>query len=157
MALGSQEMYANMTNNGDSMDRLKSSSSFLSKSGSTRFNIAADLGPDVHVITIDALRKQQPQLEETSFVKIDTEGYEHVIIPALQGFFKEKKPSVLVSLHPMFISHKMVQGVVDSLKETFPYLYEVDMRTPFNTARESYTYGDHGGADVIGTWSSLSA
>merc|ERR1719265_3148113 len=98
-----------ITNRGDSTDR------FLS-------------AIHVRALSIQTLRKFQPVLERTDFVKIDTEGYERVIVPALQGFFKEQKPIAFVSLYPMFISHEQVQQTVDKLRETFPYLYEVDMQ-----------------------------
>merc|ERR1719359_2769152 len=107
---------------------------------------------DVRAVTIGTLLTEYPMLRETGFVKIDTEGYERVIVPALANFFKATKPVAYVSLHPMFISHSQVQAVVDELKSTFPYLYEVDMKTPFNTQRSAYTHGDHGGADVLCTW-----
>lgn len=110
---------------------------------------------DVRVVSIETLRQEYPELEKTGFVKIDTEGFERFIVPALQGFFKEKKPSTFVSLHPMFIGHSEVQRVVDVLQDTFPYLYEVDMKTPFNASRASYTDGDHGGVDVVAVWEKL--
>jgi len=135
-ALDSQDRTAQMTNNGDSVDKILSLI-------------------DVRAMTIGTLVKEYPELQHTGFVKIDTEGYERVIVPALADFFKEKKPMAYVSLHPMFISHSQVQGVVDKLKATFPYLYEVDMKTPFNTQRPAYNYGDHGGADVLCSWTPL--
>lgn len=134
-ALDSHDRTASMSNSGNSMDRM----SLI----------------DVRAITIDTLLKEYPVLQKTGFVKIDTEGYERVIVPALENFFKEKKPVAYVSLHPMFISHLQVQKVVDKLKATFPYLYEADMKTPFNTQRDAYNYGDHGGADVLCTWTPL--
>lgn len=131
-ALDAQDRTATMSNAGNSVDRI----SLI----------------DVRAVTISTLLKEHPRLRETGFVKIDTEGYERVIVPALESFFKEKTPVAYVSLHPMFISHSQVQAVVDKLKVIFPYLYEVDMKTPFNTQRPTYTYGDHGGADVLCTW-----
>mmetsp|Transcript_72824 Transcript_72824/g.115263 ORF Transcript_72824/g.115263 Transcript_72824/m.115263 type:complete len:274 (+) Transcript_72824:100-921(+) len=135
-ALDDKDRTARMSNTGNSMDRI----SLI----------------DVRAVTIQTLLKENPELEHTSFVKIDTEGYERKIVPALEAFFKEKKPIAYVSLHPMFISNTQVQSVVDKLTSIFPYLYEVDMKTPFNTHRDAYTYGDHGGADVLCTWSPMS-
>lgn len=66
-----------------------------------------------------------PGIREVSFVKIDTEGHEEVIVPALESFFRQKRPTVLVSLHPMFLGHRRVQKVVQLLQRIFPYLYEV--------------------------------
>jgi FkbM family methyltransferase len=134
-ALDEQDRTASMTNAGDSMDKL----SLI----------------DVRAVTIDTLLHEHPVLEKVGFVKIDTEGYERVIVPALESFFRKHTPVVYVSLHPMFISHEKVQAVVDKLQEIFPHLYEVDMKTPFHTRRSAYNYGDHGGADVLCTWKPL--
>lgn len=134
--LGASDRVANMTNNGDSMDKFTSLI-------------------DIKVVSIASLRKEHPELDKTGFVKIDTEGYEKVIVPALKDFFKETKAAAYVSLHPVFIGHSDVQGVVDVLKDTFPYLYESDMKTPFNTSRSSYGEGDHAGTDVVGVWEKL--
>jgi len=120
----------------------------------------------VKVTSIDSLREDYPELENTGFVKIDTEGYERVIVPALEKFFKEKKPVAYISLHQFFIGHAAVQSVVDKLAEIFPYLYEADMVTPFNAARESYSGGlpgpkesisggDYLGVDILCTWEKL--
>lgn len=135
-ALDERDGTVRITNRGDSMDRFLSSIS-------------------VRAVSIATLRLEQPVLEGIGFVKIDTEGYERVLVPALKAFFLEKRPVVYVSLHSMFISHDQVQSVVDTLKQTFPYLYEQDMRTPFNSRRSHYDGGDHGGVDVLCTWAPL--
>lgn len=135
-AMGSDDGRKEMTNRGDSMDRL---TSFI----------------EVPVISVNTLVAAHPELQNVGFVKIDTEGYEKVIVPALEQFLKEKKPVAFVSLHQTFIGHAEVQSVVDKLADTFPYLYEIDMKTPFNRNRKAYTDGDHGGVDVICTWAPL--
>lgn len=136
-AMDVSDRKVDMSNKGDSSDRI--------------------LGSLIEVQTqsIDSLRKEHPELENVGFVKIDTEGFERVIVPALEGFFKEKKPTAYVSLHPQYNNKQTVQGTVDKMKEIFPFLYEADMKTPFDTNRDNYTYGDHEGADVIGTWEKL--
>jgi len=139
-AMDAKDGTAVITNNGDSQDRLP------------RRMHASHI---VRTVSIETLRKEQPILENVGFVKIDTEGYERVIVPALESFLREKKPAVYISLHPMYLSHEVVQGVVDKLTQIFPYLYEVDMQTPFNGKRSSYRGGDHGGTDVVCTWTPL--
>eukprot|EP00929_Paragymnodinium_shiwhaense_P026689 TRINITY_DN1580_c0_g2_i1.p1 TRINITY_DN1580_c0_g2~~TRINITY_DN1580_c0_g2_i1.p1 ORF type:complete len:295 (-),score=102.26 TRINITY_DN1580_c0_g2_i1:199-1083(-) len=136
-AMDSADRTADMSNKGDSSDRIQGSLI------------------EVQTKSIVSLRKEYPELEQVGFVKIDTEGYERVIVPALESFFKEKKPTAYVSLHPQYNSKEQVQATVDKMKEIFPFLYEADMKTPFATNRANYTYGDHEGADVIGTWSQL--
>lgn len=140
VALAAKDFTGRMTNNGDSMDHLQ-----------RRLNENIN----VRVISVETLLQEHPELESTGFIKLDTEGYEKVLVPALRSFVMAKKPVMYVSLHPMYISHAEVQTVVDMLQDTFPYLYEVDMRTPFRTNRSAYTHGDHHGADVVCTWHSL--
>ncbi|CAK9013598.1 Aminopeptidase YwaD (Arginyl aminopeptidase) (BSAP) (Leucyl aminopeptidase) [Durusdinium trenchii] len=70
--------------------------------------------------TIEDLQDEMPGIREVSFVKIDTEGHEEVIVPALESFFRQKRPTVLVSLHPMFLGHRRVQKVVQLLQRIFP-------------------------------------
>jgi len=135
-AMGAEDGHKEMTNGGNSMDRIASLI-------------------DVPIISISTLRKIHPELESIGFVKIDTEGYERVIVPALGNFFKQKRPVALISLHENIIGHAEVQSTVDNLANIFPFLYEIDMVTPFNCSRTNYTYGDHNGADVVGTWAPL--
>jgi len=157
-ALDSQDRIAPMTGIGNALDMLvNESNDVMWKSQPNVEKIVSYEGTffDVRALTIDTLVRENPILKQTSFVKIDTEGYEGVIVPAMEQFFRECRPVTMVSLHPWFISHEAVQKVVDVLRAVFPYLYEVDMKTPFNPQRSSYTYGDHGGADVLCTWSPL--
>ena len=138
-----------MTNDDHAMDQIQAASSVPAD------GIQAARSIPVQVTSIDSLRKEYPELENTGFVKIDTEGYERVIVPALEQFFKEKKPVTFISLHEWIAGHEAIQPTVDKLTEIFPYLYEADMVTPFNAARESYVDGDHGGVDVLCTWERL--
>ena len=59
----------------------------------------------VRALTIDTLVKEYPVLRQVLFVKIDTEGYEGVIVPAMENFLREHRPVVLVSLHPLCFQH----------------------------------------------------
>lgn len=139
-AMDVQDGKVMISNRGNSMDRI---------------GVSGPRSIETVAVSISSLRGWYPQLEQTGFVKIDTEGYERVLVPALEDFFREKRPVVYVSLHPMFISHAHVQSTVDKLADIFPHLYEADMVTPFNTKRNAYTRGDHGGADVLCVWQPL--
>lgn len=137
-ALDKEDRTAQMTNRGDSTDQI----------------MLPQVQSFVRSVSIDTLRREHPELERVGFVKIDTEGYERVIVPALQAFLKQKQPVVLVSLHPMFITHAEVQGVVDTLSDMCPHLYDVHLQ-PFVSGKRSYTSGSHGGTDVICSWKPL--
>jgi len=148
-ALDSHDRVTEMTNRGNSADALVEEGHNMN--ASSGLTIATEK-INVQTLTIESLEQRYPEISEAAFVKMDTEGYERVLVPAMENFFKAKKPNAYISLHPQYNSKEVVQGTVDKLKEIFPYLYEADMKTPFRTDRENYRYGDHSGADVVCTW-----
>eukprot|EP00929_Paragymnodinium_shiwhaense_P051323 TRINITY_DN2583_c0_g1_i1.p1 TRINITY_DN2583_c0_g1~~TRINITY_DN2583_c0_g1_i1.p1 ORF type:complete len:359 (-),score=113.56 TRINITY_DN2583_c0_g1_i1:230-1306(-) len=155
-ALDNTNRVAVMSNRGNSADHLVDEKAEAAKTDASLIEQQTKKNEiKVQTISIDSLVQQHTVLAETGFVKMDTEGYERVLVPALEGFFKEKKPNAYISLHPQYNSHEVVQGTVDKLKDIFPYLYEADMKTPFKTDRSSYAYGDHGGSDVVCSWTPL--
>ncbi|CAE7300274.1 unnamed protein product [Symbiodinium natans] len=111
----------------------------------------------VPAFTIETLLLQYPRLREVSFVKIDVEGHELALVPAMRFFFKEYKPVVFLSLHPKFIGDRLVRRVATAMRGIFPYLYEADMKTPFNTRRFTFfgSVEDHFGTDLLATWHPL--
>lgn len=142
-ALGAADDVKLVTDNGNAMDKIQDAAA--AKPGSI----------PVKMVSIESLCEEYPELRRTGFVKIDTEGYERVIVPALEAFLRETRPVAFVSLHEFYVGHDAIQSTVDKLSEIFPYLYEADMKTPFDAARESYDDGDHGGVDVLCTWEKL--
>ncbi|CAE7898549.1 unnamed protein product, partial [Symbiodinium necroappetens] len=118
---------------------------------------ARPLMTSVPSFTIEALLLKYPRLRRVSFIKIDTEGHERVLVPAMRSFLKKQKPVVLVSLHPIYIGDRLVRRVVNALNEIFPYIYDSDMKTPFNIRRFTF-FGspeDHYGTELLGTWHPL--
>ncbi len=55
------------------------------------------------LVCIETLLWHYPELLKLDFLKIDTEGYEKILIPTLleSGFFTIVKPVVYLSLHPL--------------------------------------------------------
>jgi FkbM family methyltransferase len=145
-ALDAEDRVAQMSNRGNSADAL------VQEDHADPFHQEK---VDVQTRTVSSLMQEHPEIAETGFLKMDTEGYERVLVPALENFLREKKPNAYISLHPQYNAHSVVQGTVDKLKSIFPYLYEADMKTPFKTDRDNYGYGDHGGADVVCSWEPL--
>mmetsp|Transcript_71506 Transcript_71506/g.198481 ORF Transcript_71506/g.198481 Transcript_71506/m.198481 type:complete len:305 (-) Transcript_71506:261-1175(-) len=115
------------------------------------------LGRDSRVrsISIATLRWEHPELEGVGFIKMDVEGHEATLVPALRAFLEEKRPAMLVALHPRILGPSRTQALVDLLQDIFPYLYEPDMKSPFDTTRSDYALNAQAGADVLGTWSLL--
>merc|ERR1712110_1123799 len=69
---------------------------------------------------------QHPELRTTSFVKLDAEGSELVVIPALKEFLREVKPTLFVSLHPMFLRFPQLMSVIYNLEDMCPQLIAIE-------------------------------
>ena len=108
--------------------------------------------------------RNYPILSRATFVKVDTEGFERRIMPALagSGWLARCKPILYLSLHPMYTSAENLERAVNATKRAFPYVWKADMRTPFdfvNHRRSGYRdtahLTEHGGLSLIGTWQDL--
>ena len=154
-ALGDTKQTALMTNRGDSMDRLALARRRLRRLSTARENL-------VNVTTISDLERTHPFLSRVTFVKVDTEGFERRIMPALEdsGWLARCKPVLHLSLHPIFTSAKNLESAVNATRRVFPYVWETDMRTPFDFVkhrRRGYRGFEHGGTSLIGTWQQLTS
>ena len=155
---------AGMSNRGDSMDQLELERRRRERrrllqmpriNGTNERRLLQKI--NVRVTNIADLEEQYPILREVSFVKVDTEGFERRIMPALHTWLKERKPVVFLSLHPMYTSISNVSKAVAVMRDVFPFVWESDMRSPFDYAgHHGRGYqGDtksHGGVDMLGTW-----
>ena len=146
-ALSDTKQAALMTNRGDSMDQL----------ALARRRRRLSTTAHVSVTTIGDLERTYPILSRATFVKVDTEGFERRIMPALEdsGWLARCKPVLLLSLHPMYTSVVNVERAVNATRSIFPYVWETDMRTPFDFVqhrRRGYRGDEHGGISLIGTW-----
>lgn len=147
-ALGDEDRVAQVSNRGDSEDAVS-----IDARRSTQASVS------VRMLSVPSLRALAPQLEEVGFVKIDVEGYESVVVPAMKAFLLEMRPATYVSLHPHRLSSEQMRGVIKELESICPFLYEADMLTRFDTKRATFqTHEDaksHGGTDVLCTFSQL--
>eukprot|EP00929_Paragymnodinium_shiwhaense_P100319 TRINITY_DN6256_c0_g1_i2.p1 TRINITY_DN6256_c0_g1~~TRINITY_DN6256_c0_g1_i2.p1 ORF type:complete len:327 (-),score=23.17 TRINITY_DN6256_c0_g1_i2:9-962(-) len=117
----------------DAQDRTR----YMSKVGDGRDTFSDAWSPThplrVRCVTIHTMLREFPTLEDVSFIKMDVEGHEAVLVPAMRDFFLSKRPTLLVSLHPGELGgYGRTTKVVNALASTFPFLYEADMVTPFN-------------------------
>lgn len=58
-----------------------------------------------------------------SLIKIDIEGGEIIVIPAILPFLTEHKPSLFISLHRCFLSDSDVDSIVNRLFNIYPHCY----------------------------------
>ena len=82
------------------------------------------------------------------------------IMPSLEdsGWLARCKPVLHLSLHPMYTSATNLERAVNATRNVFPYVWETDMRTPFDFVkhrRSGYRGIEHGGISLIGTWQQL--
>eukprot|EP00929_Paragymnodinium_shiwhaense_P063690 TRINITY_DN31836_c0_g1_i2.p1 TRINITY_DN31836_c0_g1~~TRINITY_DN31836_c0_g1_i2.p1 ORF type:complete len:443 (-),score=55.20 TRINITY_DN31836_c0_g1_i2:701-2029(-) len=110
---------------------------------------------DVGTMKIATLELRYPELAYTGFVKVDIEGYELVVVPALEMFLRRVRPTLYLSLHPGSVDAGTLQRLVEKLEMIFPFLYEADMTTPFRAANASLNTSEHAGADILCTWERL--
>ena len=108
-ALGSTNGTLFMTNRGNSMD------TFVSEA--TKGSVA------VPVRTIEDLSAAYPFLKRANFVKIDTEGHELHIVPALAAYLASVRPTVFVSLHPDALKPEQLRGIEDIFLKLCPHTY----------------------------------
>ena len=85
-----------------------------------------------------------------NFIKIDIEGGEYIILPAMKNFLKINKPTLLISIHPGFIRGKwhsnfgkfinILLRYVDNFKLLrsiygYKYYYDVERRKSISLLR----------------------
>ena len=157
---------ANMSNRGDSMDRLElerrrrrlqEEARAPAKAAPAKAAKAA-LRASVRLVTIADLEARYPQLAHTTFVKVDTEGFERHIVPALGAWLGKRKPTLFLSLHPIFTSQANLLRVMAVVRQTFPFVYECDMVTRFRYQYHSSTGfrgAAHRGVDVVASFKAL--
>lgn len=83
----------------------------------------------VSVLSIEDLVKEIPVLHSTVLVKIDIEGYEWVVVPALGRFLTRTRSAAIVSIHPSFLSnnedggHQEVLRLIRTILRIYPFVY----------------------------------
>ena len=136
-ALGSTNGKLFMTNRGDSMD------TFVSDAAT---GLVA-----VPVRTIEDLSADYPFLNNATFVKIDTEGHELHIVPALATYIASVRPTVFVSLHPHALKPTQLRATEDLLIKLCPHTYgPMDRRlVPYDVYRRVVRSS---GRDLVCMW-----
>lgn len=138
-ALGSTNGKLFMTNRGNSMDTFVSS--------------AAAGSIAVPVRTIEDLSAAYPFLNHATFVKIDTEGHELHIVPALAPYLASVRPTLFVSLHPKALKPRQLRATEDFIMNLCPYTYgPMDRRlVPYEVYRRVVRSS---GRDLLCMWAS---
>ena len=79
---------------------------------------------EIETITIDTLLKEQNiNPEEISLMKMDIEGGEIILVPALKNFLQTYKPPLFISLHPFYLRQSDIKIVINILFDIYDNCY----------------------------------
>jgi FkbM family methyltransferase len=81
----------------------------------------------IETITIESIIEQEKiNPEDISLIKMDIEGGEKIVVPALVPFFKKYKPVFYISLHRCYLRPKEVEDIIDILFGIYERCYVFD-------------------------------
>lgn len=81
----------------------------------------------VRAVTVRTLVKRY-SVRDCSFMKIDVEGSEKTVIPALETFLRSHRPTLYVSLHWTRLSHHEIEEVFNLLSSIYDSIYDDSLR-----------------------------
>jgi len=78
----------------------------------------------IETITIETLIEEQKiNPEDISLIKMDIEGGEKIVVPALVNFLKKYKPNFYISLHRCFLRPSDIEEIIDILFGVYDKCY----------------------------------
>lgn len=134
--LSSQNGYTNFGGNGDlgnseSTLLINNKNEFLSYKGrhTTYYKEEQDNIIKIKTITIDSLIEEyniNPQ--NISLIKIDIEGGEIIVVPAIEKFLKKYKPPLFISLHFCYLREIDIDKILSILFTIYNICYHFDSK-----------------------------
>jgi len=150
-ALGRTNKVVSLSNKGWAMDRIIPQA----RGDEDGFQAKTDM------VTPEALLREYPALNATEFIKIDVEGYEVEIVPALEPFLRRRKPRLFLSLHPGVLTLEQMEDICMRLHHIFPHLYELTTSSTLvpldleKLRRLKFKSNAYGATDILGVWSEI--
>lgn len=86
----------------------------------------------VRTVTIESL-EQEWGLAHCALVKVDVEGGEKVVVPALADFLRRRLPTLLLSLHWVYLTRAEIARVVGVVDGIYGAIHLPDCRTAVST------------------------
>lgn len=84
----------------------------------------------INTITPDTFIKEYDiNVNQISLIKIDIEGGEKIVVPAMKQFLNSIKPTLYISLHWVFIKEKDIKNILNILFNIYHYCYKTDLKT----------------------------
>jgi len=69
------------------------------------------------------------RIDDCSFIKIDIEGGEFDVVPAIADYLAERRPTVFLSVHPGFVSRPLeAVSALDGVLASYRHVYTPDLR-----------------------------
>lgn len=85
---------------------------------------------EVDSTVIEDLILEHPGIKECNFLKMDIEGAEKLVIPALRSYLEKYNPTLYISLHTKWkiITVDETRAILDILYSIYKYAYHRDLR-----------------------------
>ena len=94
----------------------------------------------VPTITLeDSLSAAKVNPDDIGLIKVDIEGGEHFLVPALKSFLKVHRVSLLISLHYCFLPKEYVWSILETLFGIYTTVKDThtDMKVEYQQAKET--------------------
>ncbi len=116
---------------GNSMSTLLvNDSNFIENGGEVEYLDKTDRATDiieVNTITFDeSCKKYNIDVNNIGLVKIDIEGGEYFVIPAMEDFLRKCKPVLYISLHWVFLKKEQIISILNILFDIYNSCYNID-------------------------------
>lgn len=109
--------------------------------GDSSSSLIRTLSDDFHSVSVCILKEllSDYQIKNLSLIKVDIEGGEYLLIPAMRKYLKRHKPPLYLSLHPEFLKSYMEKKYPFSTKEDLKKGYINSVKRLVNSL-DMYTY-----------------
>lgn len=77
----------------------------------------------VKTISMDTVEKTH-DVKDCTFMKIDIEGGEKIVVPALQSFLQRVRPTLYLSIHWVYLTQEEIEALFDQLSALYPVMYD---------------------------------
>lgn len=91
---------------------------------------------EVETITLEKILSDLKWKEKISLIKIDIEGGEAIVIPALKNFLSIYRPPLYISLHHMFLPKHEILKIINILSKIYENIYIIQDNIKIKKTKE---------------------
>lgn len=98
--------------------------------GDSSSSLIPTLSEEFHTVTVCSLKEllADYQITDVSLIKIDIEGGEYLLVPAMRKYLKKYTPPLYLSLHPEFLKSYLRKNCKSSSEEAINRDYEKSVK-----------------------------